>query len=145
MLPNQVVNVALVLGLGLTQAACGPGCEHSCVDGSSVVFEPALTERGEYRLHVTASDGLDAECLLTVPATSEQLDCGLGVWAGPLPSDVAQVRSFSLAGTPTNIDVLLERDGKVLADASLTPEYETISTCSRSCDVATTPLSVVTD
>ena len=135
-----------MLPLLFAQTSCAdPGCNTTCVDRSSVRFEPALTERGQYRLHVSTPEGLDAECVLTVPATPEFLDCALWVSTEPLPADVPEIRGLGLAGLPSRIDVLLEKDGTVLADASLTPEYESVSTCLASCYVAETPLRVTTD
>jgi hypothetical protein len=141
-LPSRFLRTIVLTAVVLTHYSCGPGCEDSCFNLSTVRFEPALSERGQYRLHVTTPEGVDAECVLTVPATSEFLECGLGVRSAPLPNDAPEVRGFGLEGKPSRIDVLLEKDGRVLSDSSIVPEYEPLFTCSGSCTAAETPLAV---
>ena len=140
-LSNRVVGWIACAASLFSQSACSPGCEEACVGGSFVRFEPPITKPGQYRLHVTTSDGLDAECSLIVPATSQFLDCGVWVSA----RDPAKINGFEAGDTPSRIDVLLEKDDTVLADAALAPSYEIVESCGMPCRTAETPLSVATE
>ena len=130
----KIPYIWLFILLAPTQVSCAPQCAADCFDSARVSFEPPIPEPGNYRISVATSSGGYFTCTLTIPALvgDPETDCG-AVSMVRKNGQFVEAAGFSVIGTPSQIDVLIEEDGEVLADEALTPEYRDYSVCGSDC------------
>ncbi len=131
--------------LALPHVSCDVQCGAECEDSATVSFEPPLREPGDYQIRYAPSPGGTRTCTLTIPssgAPEHNCDTLYEVWAD---GHFVEVRSFFVPYAPSRIDVLVEKDGDVLADESLTPVYREESTCGTDCVWSNTSLVLRSD
>ena len=135
----------LFVVLASAQVSCVT-CAADCVETAVVSFRPPIRQPGDYRIRLaTTSGGSASTCMLTIPSSGRpEYDCPmlLDLWDDGHFVEFAGVRVW---GAPSQIDVLVEKDGEVLADATLSPAYQESSTCGNECLSSNTPLVLRND
>jgi hypothetical protein len=121
----------LVVSSAFAQASCAVCVP--CEDTAEVSFDPPIREPGDYRIQVaTSAGGSVSTCTLVISSSTAEADCStlIIVWDA---GQFVEVAGMFVHGAPSQIDVLVEKDGDVLADESLTPVYRERSACGDDC------------
>jgi hypothetical protein len=138
---NRVTRVGCLVALGIAIAcAVQSGCstKECSLIGCGPPFEVAFASSGgqyppgTYSVAVTA-DGTSGNCVVTLPFASCQTApacMGTRDWdvidsGCALPPDEDAISGIVFgAARPINIEVVVSRDGKQLADGNFTPSYQ---------------------
>jgi len=134
MLGRALMAWLTVVPLAFAQVSCVE-CTAACIDSAGVSFEPPIREPGDYRIHVATSDGFDEICTFVISlSTVTDMDGCSGLHVIRDAGQFVEVAGVGVYDTtPLQIDVLVEKDGDVLADESLTPTYREWSECGDDC------------
>jgi hypothetical protein len=118
----------------------GEACtEMGCIDGLTVQFDPPLEGKGTYAFDVTV-DGAAYHCEATIPLEGSSTVCGSGgivsifLSGSELPVAEQTLPGLHVEGTPASVQVQVHRDDALVADADLSPKYQTVQPNGPDCE-----------